>query len=380
MKIIVAPDSFKGSLTAAEAARCVKRGLGLAGIADVECLPLADGGEGTVEALVAATGGAVRVSRVSGPLGEPVEARWGILGDGVTAVIEMAEASGLTLVPEGRLNPMLTSTYGTGELIREAVAAGCSRLLMGIGGSATNDGGAGMAQALGFRLLDAAGGELPRGGGSLHALDRIDVSVFDAAMYRDVSVRVACDVTNPLCGPEGASAVYGPQKGADREMVARLDANLYHFARILMRDLGADVLALPGGGAAGGLGAGLAAFLGASLEPGIDVVLETVGFDRRIQGADWIITGEGRTDGQTLFGKVPLGVARRAAAAGIPVICLSGSLGPGFGALYDHGFAALLSIAPGPGTLRDAMKNAAARLEDTARAVGGILRALARRT
>lgn len=373
MKVVAAPDSFKGSMPASAAAECIRRGLLRAGIETVACVPLADGGEGTVEALVAATGGAFRSGAVTGPLGEPVTARWGVLGDGETAVIEMAAASGLTLVSADRRDPMRATTYGAGQLIRLAAAAGCGRILLGIGGSATNDGGAGMAQALGYRLLDENGRDLPPGGGALSRLRRIDASGFDAAGYGKLDLRVACDVTNPLCGPSGASAVYGPQKGADTAAVRILDQNLARFAAAIRRDLGVDVLSLPGGGAAGGLGAGLAAFLGARLEPGVEIVLDGVDFDGRIDGAGCVITGEGRTDGQTLFGKVPLGVARRAGRKNIPVVCLSGGLDWGYEELYQRGFTALLSIVPGPCPLEEALRDGEKNLERTAEAVGRML-------
>jgi glycerate kinase len=357
VKVVLAPDSFKGCLTAAEV--CEALAVGLRRVwADVQtvAVPMADGGEGTVDSLVAATGGELVQVEVEGPLGDPVIAHFGILGDGQTAVIEMASASGLTLVPPARRNPLLTSTFGTGQLIRAALDRGCRRLLIGIGGSATNDGGTGMAQALGARFLDAAGAEIPRmAGGQLSNIARIDVSALDSRLQQ-TQVRVACDVTNPLCGPTGAAAVYGPQKGATPEMVALLDAGLCHYARRLREDLGADVADVPGAGAAGGLGAGLMAFCGASLERGVDIVVDAVHLAEKLQGADLCITGEGRIDFQTAFGKTASGVAKVAGAQGVPVVAVGGSVELGVG-----GFAATLSILNEPLSLEQAMEPARAR-------------------
>jgi glycerate kinase len=337
--------------------------------AEVVTVPMADGGEGTVEALVAGTGGRFVTRRVTGPLGRPVEARFGLLGDGETAVIEMAAASGLLLVPPAERDPRYTTTYGTGELIKAALDLGVRRIVCGIGGSATNDGGAGMVQALGGRLLRADGTEIGFGGAALLELDRIDLSGLDARLA-DVELLVACDVDNPLCGPRGAAAVYGPQKGATPEMVALLDQALGHLADVMARDLGREVRDLPGAGAAGGLGAGFMGFLGARLRPGVEVVTEAVRLDTLLEGAALVITGEGRTDGQTLAGKVPLGVARVAARQGVPVIVISGAVTPDADRLLDYHIAALLSICDGPMTLDEAMTRAAALLERaTARAL-----------
>ncbi|MCG0240050.1 MAG: glycerate kinase [Firmicutes bacterium] len=370
MRIVVAPDSFKGSLTAAEAARAMARGVrAVWPEAEVLEVPMADGGEGTVDALVAATGGRYVTRQVTGPLGRPVEARFGILGDGETAVIEMAAASGLLLVPPAERDPRYTTTYGTGELIRAALDLGVRRIVCGIGGSATNDGGAGMVQALGGRLLKADGTEIGFGGAALLELDRIDLSGLDPRL-QDVEILVACDVDNPLCGPRGASAVYGPQKGATPEMVELLDRALGHLADVMARDLGRDVRDIPGAGAAGGLGAGLMGFLGARLRPGVEVVMEAVRLDALVEGAALVITGEGKTDGQTLAGKVPLGVARVAARKGVPVIVVSGAVTPDADRLLDHHIAALLSICEGPIALEEAMARAAELLERaTARAL-----------
>src|SRR5947208_3206200 len=331
MHILLAPQALKGSLTAAETVQALAQGV-RAAVPDAQVieLPIADGGEGTVEAMVAATGGTIIPVTVTGPLGEPVAAFFRILGEAGsaerTAVIEMAAASGLPLVPPERRDPRITTTWGTGELIRHALDRGCRRLLIGIGGSATNDGGAGMAQALGAHLLDEQGQELPPGGLALQNLARIHVGGVHAN-WNDAQVDVACDVTNPMTGPSGASAVYGPQKGATPEMVAELDAALKHFAEIIRRDLGVDVESLRGAGAAGGLGAGLVAFTGARLRPGAEMVMEALRLDERLSGAGLVVTGEGRIDSQTArFGKGPAAVARHARQAGIPVIGIGGSI------------------------------------------------------
>ncbi|HIE53280.1 MAG TPA: glycerate kinase [Armatimonadetes bacterium] len=358
MKIVIAPDSFKGSLSAAEVAATMAEGVrAVWPDAELELIPLADGGEGTVEALVAATQGRIVRKTVTGPLGEPVEAYLGVLGDGRTAVIEMAAASGLPLVPPDRRDPRVTTTYGTGELLRAALEEGCRTLIVGIGGSATNDGGAGLAQALGARLLDAAGKDLPPGGAALANLARIDVSSLDPRL-REAQVRVACDVNNPLCGPEGASAVYGPQKGATPEMVQQLDAALAHYAEIVARDLGREVKNVPGAGAAGGLGAGLMAFADARLESGIDLVLEAVRFEERVQGADLILTGEGKIDRQALYGKTLSGVAQIARQYRLPVLAFGGGVAQDAYVLLEHGITALFGITPRPLTLEEALAQA----------------------
>jgi glycerate kinase len=327
MRIVIAPNAFKGSLPALEAAEAIAEGVrAAASDADLVLVPIADGGDGTVDALVAATRGERRTLRVRGPLGDPVDADYGVIDGGSTAVIEMAKAAGLALVPPGKRDPRITTTYGVGELLQRAYDAGARHFIVGIGGSATNDGGAGMAQALGYHLLDQKGLELPPGGLALKRLARIHVGGVHAN-WKDAQVEVACDVTNPLTGPSGASAVYGPQKGATREMVARLDAALKHFAEIIGRDLRVDVEQLPGAGAAGGLGAGLVAFTGARLRPGAEMVMEALRLDDRLTGAQLVITGEGRLDSQTArFGKGPAAVAQHARQAGIPVVALGGSI------------------------------------------------------
>jgi glycerate kinase len=327
MRIVIAPNAFKGSLSAVEAAEAIAEGVRVvAPDADLVLVPIADGGDGTVDALVVATQGERRTVRVRGPLGDPVDAEYGLIDAGSTAVIEMAKAAGLALVPPAKRDPRITTTYGVGELLQHAYDRGARHFVVGIGGSATNDGGAGMAQALGYHLLDDTGRELPPGGLALKRLARIHVGGVHAN-WKETEVDVACDVTNPLTGPHGASAVYGPQKGATPEMVAELDAALHHFAEILRRDLGVDVEHMPGAGAAGGLGAGLVAFLGARLRPGAEMVMEAVHLDERLNQADLVITGEGRLDSQTArFGKGPAGVARHAKHAGIPVVAIGGSV------------------------------------------------------
>lgn len=306
-------------------------------------IPVADGGDGTTEALVSANRGEYRSAQVEGPLGDPVDASFGLIDAGRTAVVELARASGLALIPAGRRNPRIASTYGFGQLLAAARATGVDRIIAGIGGSATNDGGAGMAQALGYRLLDAGGRELERGGAALVRLARIDTSRFDSA-WLSLPIEVASDVTNPLTGPTGASAVYGPQKGADEQAVRELDAALAHLAEVIELELGKDVAQIPGAGAAGGTGAGLIAFLGATLVPGAPLVVEAAGFDAALHGARLVITGEGRVDEQTAYGKAPGEVAKRAAAAGVPVLMVAGSKGPGWESLGSIGVTEVVAM------------------------------------
>ena len=363
MRILVAPDSFKGSVSALGAAEAMERGIhAVFPGAEVLKVPIADGGEGTVEALVAGTGGRLVQVEVRGPMGEPVLAHWGVSGDGATAFIEMAAASGLPLVPREQRDPRLASTVGTGELMKAALDAGLRRLVVGIGGSATNDGGAGMARALGVRFLDAEGRDLPEGGAALAHLARIDLTGLEPRLA-EASILVACDVDNPLCGPRGASAVYGPQKGATPAMVAELDAALGVFAEVAAAATGRDIAWSPGAGAAGGLGAGLLFFTPAGLRPGVAIVLETTGFDTLVQGADLVITGEGRTDFQTAMGKAPVGVAAVAKRHGVPVICLSGGLGDGADEVLVHGIDALGAIVPQPMGLEACMAQGPALIE-----------------
>ena len=373
-KYVLIPDSFKGTLSSEDICRIASEEiLRLEPEAEICAIPVADGGEGTVDAMVAATGGRKETVTVSGPLGEPVEAFYGLTGDGDTAVIEMAAASGLALVPPDRRNPLLTSSRGTGELIRAALDAGARRFILGIGGSATNDGGAGMVQALGARLLDLEGRELDGSGGDLARLERIDVSALDPRLA-ECRIEVACDVDNPLTGARGASAVFGPQKGATPEMVQALDANLARLARIVGRDLGVAVDTVPGAGAAGGMGAAMLAFFGAPLKPGIEIVTAAVDLDTHVRDADLVITGEGRIDFQTVHGKTPIGVARVAKRHGKPVIGIAGSLGAEVGVVHAHGIDAVFSVLGKPCTLDEALRDAAANVELTARNVAAVLR------
>ena len=369
MKIVVAPQALKGSLDAVAVGAAIAAGVRASfALAEVVIVPVADGGEGTTEALVGATGGRLLTQWVKGPLGEPVEATWGLLGvadpddsdatGGPMGVIEMASAAGLPLVPPERRDPRITTTYGVGELIRAALDAGCRRLVVGLGGSATNDGGAGMAQALGARLLDAEGHDLPLGGAALARLARIDARSLDPRLAQ-TRIRVACDVTNPLYGLEGASAIYGPQKGATPAMVAELDTALTTYADILRRDLGADVAAIPGAGAAGGLGAGLLAFTSAELVPGAQLVLETLNFAGKLRGATLVITAEGRLDAQTAYGKAVGAVAQAAHAAGVHTLALAGALAADDATLAALDIDAALPIADGPLTLDESMARAA---------------------
>ena len=358
MKIILAPDSYKGSLTAFEVCQAMEIGIRrVIPDAEIVSVPMADGGEGTVKSLIDATRGRLVTKIVTDPLGQKVEAGFGILGDGKTAVIEMAQASGLPLVPLEKRDPRITTTYGTGELILAAFEEGCHKLLIGIGGSATNDGGAGMAQALGFRLLDQKGRQLSPGGSALKDLYRIETSGKDPRL-QNIEVIVACDVNNPLTGLKGASAVYGPQKGATPEMVSELDQALEHFAAVIDRDLGIAIRDLPGAGAAGGLGAGLLAFLNAKLKSGVEIVMEIVELKKKMLGSDLVVTGEGRIDGQTVNGKAPIGVAKIAKSIGLPVLAVAGGLGPGAEFVYAHGIDGVTAIIDQPMSLETAIGNA----------------------
>ena len=376
MHILIAPDSYKGSLTALEVAEAIERGAKRAfPAATFDLVPIADGGEGTVDALVAATDGTFRETTVRGPLGDPVKAKWGMFGDGKTAVIEMATASGLPLLLPDRRDALNACTYGTGELVRAALDAGAETIILGIGGSATNDGGAGFAKALGAKFLDASGKELPPGGGALANLASIDLSGLDPRLAK-TAIRVACDVDNPLCGPRGASAVFGPQKGATPALVEQLDAALSVFAAIAAKATGkTHVAETAGAGASGGLGAGLLYFTGATLMPGVTLVLEAVRFDGRVQKADLVFTGEGRTDFQTAYGKAPAGVALAAKKYNIPVICLSGGLGNGANDVLSQGIDSIFSIAPGPVSLQECLTNGKALLEDAAERICRLVKA-----
>ena len=370
MKIVIAPDSFKESLSAAGVAGALARGLrqALPQAELVEC-PLGDGGEGTLDAVLAATGGEVRQAQVTGPLGESVKARWGWLAEQRTAFVEMASASGLELVPKARREVLVATSRGTGELLRAALDEGAERLVLAIGGSATNDGGAGLLQALGVRLLDEHEKALAPGGAALAKLARIELTDLHPRLA-EVEVVIAADVDNPLCGPQGASHIFGPQKGASPAQVCQLDKALAHFAAITAATLGRDVKDQPGAGAAGGVGFAALAFLQATFRPGIEVVAELVGLEAALQGADLALTGEGRLDGQTLRGKTPAGVLRLARRHGVPVVAVAGSLGDGYEALYGQGLAAAFSLVPGPLSLEEALTQAEVLLERTARDIG----------
>lgn len=374
-RIIIAPDSFKESLEAPRVTEAIARGFSrVFPHAQIVKVPMSDGGEGLVETVVNATGGKLLTCRVTGPLAKPVDATVGMLADYGTCIMEMAAASGLPLVPPAERNPLLTTTYGTGELIKFALDQGCRKIIIGIGGSATNDGGAGMAQALGARLLDSRGEEIPFGAIGLKELTRIDTTHLDRRLAQTETL-AAVDVKNPLCGPSGASYVYGPQKGAAPEMLPLLDDILRNFAGIIKRDLAADVLHMPGAGAAGGLGAGLAAFLNAAIRPGVEIVLEIMKFEELLrQGADLVITGEGELNRQTLYGKVPIGVARLARKYKVPVLALVGSLGEGAELVLGEGIDAYCSIIPHPMDLQRAMAEAEKNLTDTAEQCARIIK------
>jgi glycerate kinase len=374
MKIVIAPDSYKESLTALEVATEIEAGFSeVFPDADYLKLPMADGGEGTVSAMVDATGGRLVEVKVTGPLGEQVKACYGLTGDGTTAIIEMAAASGLALVSPKLRNPLKTTTYGTGELIKAALDAGISHLIIGIGGSATNDGGAGMLQALGVRLPNNEGSEIGFGGGELANLDRIDISGIDTRLAL-CRIEAACDVNNPLTGSKGASAVFGPQKGATPEMVAQLDANLSHYAGLISRDLNVHVVSVPGAGAAGGMGAALLAFFGAELRPGIEIVMEAVGLEDAVKDADLVITGEGRIDSQTIHGKTPIGVARMAKRYGKPVIGIAGCLASDASVVHGHGIDAVFSVLSKACTLDEALASAAVNVRTASRNIAAILK------
>ncbi|MGQ8816231.1 glycerate kinase [Serratia sp. NA_13] len=371
-KVVIAPDSFKESLSAMEVAEAIERGFRqIYPQVQYVKLPMADGGEGTVDSMVAATGGEIVRVEVTGPLGQPVTAFYGLLGEGETAVIEMAAASGLHLAPKERRDPRITTSYGTGELILAALERGVKAIILGIGGSATNDGGAGMMQALGARLLDDQQQPLPPGGAALARLAQIDLSAVDPRLQQ-VSVTAACDVDNPLCGPYGASAVFGPQKGATPEMVTQLDAALSHFGSLLQQATGREVLNALGAGAAGGMGAALLGMLNASLRPGIEIVIETLRLEEALRDADLVLTGEGRLDSQSIHGKTPIGVARVAKRNGLPVIGISGSLSKDYQVVHQHGIDAAFSVLDRVVTLEEALTDAADNLEVTARNVAAV--------
>ncbi|CAM7326277.1 MULTISPECIES: glycerate kinase [Citrobacter freundii complex] len=375
MKIVIAPDSYKESLSALEVATAIE--LGFREIwpeADYVKIPVADGGEGTVEAMVAATQGHLVHVDVTGPLGNTIQAFYGLSGDERTAFIEMAAASGLEQVPANLRDPLKTTSWGTGELIRHALDAGVEHIIIGIGGSATNDGGAGMVQVLGARLLDAQDEDIAHGAMGLESLTRIDISQLDPRLA-GCRIEVACDVTNPLTGKEGASVVFGPQKGATAEMIPRLDRALTHYAQLIARDLDVNVLELAGGGAAGGMGAALYAFCGAQLRRGIEIVTDALRLDACVADADLVVTGEGRIDSQTIHGKVPVGVAKIAKRYNKPVIGIAGSLTADVGVVHQHGLDAVFSVIYTICSLDEALKNANENVRMTARNVAATLKA-----
>lgn len=366
MKVVVAPDSFKECLPAREVAAFIARGIQAAvNGAVVKCIPVADGGEGTVEALVQATGGRMVEAMTTDALMRPVTSFYGVLSDGKTAVIEMAAASGIALLKPAERNPLLTSTYGTGMLVKQVMEAGFKNIILGIGGSATNDGGMGLACALGYRFFDHNGNEAGQGGGNLKFISRFDTSAVNPGL-KEIHLTVACDVSNPLCGPQGASTVFGPQKGATPEMVPELDANLDHFARLIKMEMNVDVSNVPGAGAAGGLGAGLLAFTSATLKPGFDIVKEITGLEQLISEVDLVFTAEGKVDRQTRLGKTPFGVAQIARQYGKPVVVLAGTVGDGAGELLEDGVTAIFGITGKPMTIAESMRNAGPLLANTA--------------
>jgi len=371
MKIVLAPDSFKGNLTSLQVAAALEKGIRRV-LPDAKCIkvPMADGGEGTVQSLVDATGGKFIRKKVTGPAGKPVTAHYGLLADGKTAVIEMAEASGLPYVNGREKNPMKTTTFGTGELILDAINKGANEIIIGIGGSATTDGGAGMAQALGVKFLDKKGIEIKASGagGMLGKIDKIDISSIDPRI-RKTKLIVASDVENLLCGKKGAAYVFGPQKGATPLMVKKLDANLKHFGNLIKRDLKINVMTLRGGGAAGGLGAGLVAFTGAKLKSGIDIVVNATGLSKHIKGADLVITGEGRVDFQTAFGKTPAGVAKAAKKHKVPTVAIGGGITDDARSVFEHGIDGLASACARDMTLEEAIANSREHLANAAERV-----------
>ncbi|EPE7077864.1 glycerate kinase [Cronobacter sakazakii] len=373
-KIVIAPDSFKESLSAMDVAKAIEAGFReIYPQAHYVCVPMADGGEGTVEAMVAATGGQIITTPVTAPLGNKVDGFFGLLGDGETAVVEMAAASGLHLVPTAQRDPRITTSYGTGELILAALERGVKAIIIGIGGSATNDGGAGMMQALGARFLDGEGRELAPGGAALARLERLDLSALDPRLAQ-FSVTAACDVDNPLCGEKGASAVFGPQKGATPAMVTELDAALRRFGEQLEAATGKAIISAPGAGAAGGMGAALLGMLNAELRPGIEIVIESLGLAQAVHDADLVITGEGRLDSQSIHGKTPVGVARVAKQFQRPVVAIAGSLTPDYQIVHEHGIDAAFSVIDRIVTLQEALDDAERNLRVTARNVAALWR------
>ncbi len=365
MKVVLAPDSFKGSLSALEVAEAMKEGiLKVDPKVEIKTVPMADGGEGTTDNIVEAFNGRKEYVEISGPSGRPVTAKYGIF-EGNKCVIEVAESSGLTLLKPEELDPLKTTTFGLGQLIKDALDKGCRTFVIGLGGSATNDGGAGMAAALGYGLLDEAGREIPCCGGALDRLSRITTENVDERIFES-DFLIACDVKNPLCGENGASHVFGPQKGADAETVRRLDSNLRNFARVIHNDLGKDIAEIPGAGAAGGLGAGAVAFLGGRLAEGVNIIAELSELDRKVKGADLVFTGEGKCDSQTLNGKTPFGVAATARKNNVPVYIIAGSVGAGVEPLYESGVKRIYGIKTKEMSLEYSQTNARELITKTA--------------
>lgn len=357
MNILILPDSFKDCLSSVEVGKALAEGvLRVFPSAEIKQYPVADGGEGTVEAFVAATGGQIVTCKAHDALGREIDTFYGLLPDG-TAIVEMAAASGIQLLNNKERNPMVTSSYGTGEIILAALKNEATQIILGLGGSVTNDGGTGMARALGYQFHDASGHELSEGGGALDKLKRIDATKV-SPLVTNAQFKIACDVQNPLTGNDGASAVYGPQKGATPDMVKSLDSNLSHLAKIIKQDLGADIEAVPGGGAAGGMGAGCIAFLDGELAPGFNIITETLQLDEKVAWADIVLTGEGKMDGQTLQGKTPYAVAQLAKAKDKKALAFAGMLGEGYRELYNHGFDAIFPIAERPMSLEESLRDA----------------------
>ncbi|QGQ94854.1 glycerate kinase [Paenibacillus psychroresistens] len=369
MKIIIAPDSFKGSLSAADAAKAIERGI-KSYMPDAETVkvPMADGGEGTLDSLIAATNGKKIQVTVTDPLGAPVEAMYGIIEPNATCIIEMASASGLCLLTEDQRNPLLATTYGTGELIKHALDAGCRNFILAIGGSATNDGGAGMLQALGMKLIDTSGQSVGTGGAALQYISAIDDSKFDPRIAES-SFLLACDVQNPFIGLHGATRVYGPQKGATLEMVENLESYMTAWADIIGAKTGIKLHEMPGAGAAGGIGGAFLAFFPVEMKRGIDVVIQYSQLCDHLEGTDLVITGEGQIDAQTASGKTPMGVAQAALKYGVPTIVLAGSIGNGIEQLYPYGIVSVHSIVNSPMSLQTAIEKAAELLEQRAEQV-----------
>ena len=374
MKILIAPQSYKGSISAIKVAEAIKQGA-LNIFPDIKSLiiPVADGGDGTLETLVESTNGTIHNSNATGPLGNSIPVIWGTLGDSKTAIIEMARISGLALVPQNKRNPYYTTSYGLGEIIKEALDLGYRKFIIGIGGSATNDGGAGMAQALGAKLTDENKKPIDLGGLALNEITKIDISGIDPRI-NESEILVACDFNNPLCGPNGASFIYGPQKGASPEMVKTLDDALYHFGSQLIRDTGINIMEIEGSGAAGGIGGGMVGFLNAKLKPGIEIVLDSLDFDKSLKNVDLVITGEGQIDFQTVFSKAPIGVAKHAKKYNIPVIAICGSLGENYQDVHSHGIDAVIPIIPKPMDLKNASDNAYELIKNTSEQIFRILK------